>query len=291
MAKISAVMVKELRERTGAGMMECKKALVVSEGNIEQAIDDMRKAGSAKADKKASRVAAEGIVVIKSEQGRAVMLEVNSETDFSARDANFTQFVDQVAQTVLTSGETDVVALGATVLSNGEGTVEEERKHLITKIGENISVRRAASYQGAGHIGAYLHGDRIGVLVELEGGDAELAKDIAMHVAASNPMVISANDVPADVVAKEKEIFIAQAVESGKPQAIAEKMTTGRLRKFLAEVSLEGQAFVKDPTQTIAALLPSKQARVLRFDRFGVGEGIEKEEVDFVKEVMEQAGV
>ena len=292
MTAITALMVKELRERSGAGMMECKKALTATDGNIEKAMEEMRKSGQAKADKKASRVAAEGKVVIKlsDDAKRAAMIEINSETDFVARDESFNQFADQVADTALSTHAVDVEQLSTAVLQSGV-TVEEARKNLIHKIGENIKVRRVIQIEAAGHIGAYVHSGRIGVLVEMCGGDQELAKDIAMHVAASAPIVISQNDVPEDVQAKEKEIFIAQAQESGKPMEIIEKMITGRMRKYLDEVSLLGQPFVKDPSQKIADLLKANNAEVVNFTRFFVGEGIEKQESDFATEVMEQAGL
>jgi elongation factor Ts len=287
MTVISAQLVKELRERTGSGMMECKKALVAAAGDIEKAIEDMRKSGQAKADKKASRIAAEGIIVAVSNADRkqALLLEVNCETDFVARDGNFTAFAQQVAEKALSVGSEDMAALAAVSLTAGQ-SVDEARKALIVKIGENISLRRAVYVKTAHHVATYVHGGRIGVLIEMEGGDEALAKDLAMHIAAVNPMVISAADVPADVLAKEKDIFIAQTKESGKPMDIIEKMVEGRMRKYLEEVSLEGQAFVKDPNLRVVDLLKQHKARVLRFDRIVVGEGIEKEETDFVAEVM-----
>lgn len=287
---ITAALVKELRERTGSGMMECKKALVAADGDIEKAVEEMRKAGQAKADKKSSRTAADGVVVIEvaDDSKRAAMVEINSETDFVARDENFVKFADDVTSAILKSGATDEAAIAETTLSSGEN-IETARQNLIAKLGENMKVRRAEVLDTDGVIGAYVHGGRIGVLVEMTGDDACLAKDIAMHIAASNPMVISQDEVPAEVVEKEKEIFVAQAQDSGKPADIIEKMTEGRLRKFLDEVSLMGQPFVKDPSQKVSALLKAGNAEVKRFIRFGVGEGIEKEEVDFVKEVMEQA--
>lgn len=290
MAAISAALVKELRERTGSGMMECKKALVAAEGDIEKAVEEMRKAGQAKADKKSSRTAADGVVVIEvaDNNKRAVLVEINSETDFVARDESFIKFADNVSSALLKSGATDDQAIADTQLASGE-TIESARQNLITKLGENMKVRRAEVLDTDGVIGAYVHSGRIGVLVELSGDDACLAKDIAMHIAASNPMVINQNDVPAELLEKEKEIFIAQAQDSGKPAEIIEKMTEGRLRKYLDEVSLMGQPFVKDPSQKISDLLKASNAAVKHFVRFGVGEGIEKEEVDFVKEVMQQA--
>lgn len=286
---ITAALVKELRERTGSGMMECKKALVAADGDIEKAIEDMRKAGQAKADKKSSRVAAEGVVVIEvaDDAKRAALVEINSETDFAARDDNFIKFSDEISAAILASGATTAEAIAETKTASGE-SIEEARQGLILKIGENINVRRAEVMETEGVMGAYVHSGRIGVLVETDGDDACLAKDIAMHIAATNPVVVNQSDVPADVVAKEKEIFIAQAKDSGKPMEIIEKMTEGRLRKFLDEVSLMGQPFVKDPSQKVSDLLKANNTTVKRFVRFAVGEGIEKAEVDFAKEVMEQ---
>lgn len=287
---ITAALVKELRERTGAGMMECKKALVAANGDIELAIEEMRKAGQAKADKKSARTAADGVVTIEVSDDckRAAMVEINSETDFVARDENFTNFADSISELVLANNQTEVEEISAITLASGE-TVEVSRQSLISKLGENINIRRAHIVDTQGTVGAYVHSARIGVLVDLDGDDECLAKDIAMHIAACNPMVINPDDVPEEVVAKEKEIFIAQAQESGKPMEIIEKMITGRLRKFLEEVSLLGQPFVKDPSQKVGDLLKASNATVKTFIRFEVGEGIEKEETDFVKEVMEQA--
>lgn len=292
MSEISAQLVKELRERTGAGMMECKKALVASGGDIEVAIDEMRKAGAAKADKKASRIAAEGLVVIAtSKDGKsASLVEVNCETDFVARDHNFVDFVQKVGNVALAGGKAAISDIAALAM-DGAKTIDDVRKELIVKIGENISLRRSEHYKSAHHVGTYVHSGRIAVMVELQGGSDELAKDIAMHIAASNPMVISGEEVPAEVLAKEKEIFIAQASESGKPMDIIEKMVQGRMRKYLEEVSLTGQPFVKDPNMTVGDLLKKNNAKVLKFVRFAVGEGIEKEETDFVAEVMAQAGL
>ncbi len=283
---ITAQLVKELRERTGAGMMECKKALTATGGDIEKAIEEMRKSGQAKADKKASRVAAEGVVVMAEANNKAVIVEINSETDFVARDDNFKKFADDVVKAAAKEGVSTLEALLNAKLEDGS-TVEEARKALIAKIGENINVRRVNVLEGE-TLGQYSHGGRIGVIVAMTGGSEELAKDIAMHVAASNPMVVSQDDVPSDVVEKEKEIFVAQARESGKPDNIIEKMITGRIRKFLDEQSLVGQPFVKNPDQKVADLLKANNATVTGFIRFGVGEGIEKEESDFAKEVMSQ---
>ncbi|MCF6764417.1 translation elongation factor Ts [Thiotrichales bacterium 19S3-7] len=290
MMAITAQMVKELRERTGAGMMECKKALTETNGDMEKAIEMMRKAGQAKADKKASRTTAEGTIVIAtSADGKeAALVEVNCETDFVARDENFTSFANNVAQAVLVSKETEIAKLADLKLVTGED-IETARKNLITKIGENISVRRVKFIEtAAGVLGAYSHSGRIGVIVTLEGGDQALAKDLAMHIAASNPTVVDPSEVPAELVEKEKEIFSAQAKESGKPEAIIEKMVEGRVRKFLDEVSLTGQPFVKDPNQKVSALLKANDAKVVGFIRYAVGEGIEKEETNFAEEVMSQ---
>ena len=285
---VTAAMVKELRERTGAGMMECKKALVEAGGDMDAAVEEMRKSGLAKADKKASRVAAEGRVVLAaSEDGKqAVMVEVNSETDFVAKDGNFNGFASAVAANALNHSPADVEALMATDLDGV--TVEEARQALIAKIGENIQVRRFVRNNTENTLGAYVHGGKIGVLVEVEGGDAELAHDIALHIAAMNPEFISDDDVPADVIAKEKDILVAQAADSGKPPEIIEKMVTGRLRKHLAGITLLGQPFVKDGDVTVAKLLKQKGAKVVGFDRLVVGEGIEKKEENFAEEVMAQ---
>lgn len=286
MAAISAALVKELRERTGLGMMECKKALVEAQGDIEVAIEEMRKSGQAKAAKKAGRIAAEGIVAVKvaDDASFGVLVEVNSETDFVARDDNFLNFVQQVVGAAFARKEADVNALM-------EGELEEARQALVQKIGENIGVRRIAIVEG-GVIGSYVHGNnRIAVLTRLEGGDTELARDIAMHVAAVNPQVVNKEDMPTELVEKEKEIFQAQAEQSGKPANIIEKMIEGRISKFLAESSLVEQPFVKDPDTTVGALAKKAGATVASFVRFEVGEGIEKEEVDFAAEVRAQAGL
>jgi len=280
--EISAGLVKELRERTGLGMMECKKALVEAAGNIETAIDNLRKSGQAKAAKKAGRTAAEGTVVVAVESNgkTGMMAEVNCETDFVGRDASFLAFAHQIVQAALKSGETDVAKLMAA--NNGE--LEAARLALVQKIGENIQVRRVAKIEGD-VVGAYIHSGKIGVLTSLKGGNAELGKDIAMHVAAANPQVVNPADVSADVLAKEKEIYAAKAAESGKPANIIEKMVEGSLRKFLAEVSLVEQAFVKDPDTKVGDLIKKNGAVVQSFIRFEVGEGIEKEVVDFAAEV------
>ncbi|BCX80947.1 elongation factor Ts [Methylomarinovum caldicuralii] len=291
MSNITAAMVKALRERTGAGMMECKKALVETGGDIEAAIEHMRKAGLAKADKKAGRTAAEGKIAIKvSDDGkRAVILEVNSETDFVAKNEDFLKFVDKVAQRALETGVETVEQLLETPIEEGGPTVEEARRELVAKLGENIAIRRLMKFETeAGKLACYLHGNRIGVVVEMEGGDDDLAKDIAMHIAASKPVCVEEKDVPAETLEKEKEIFTAQAEASGKPANIVEKMVEGRLRKFLKEVTLLGQPFVKDPDLSVGQLLDQKGARVVRFVRFEVGEGIEKQQADFAEEVMAQ---
>ncbi len=242
MAEITAALVKELRERTGSGMMECKKALQETSGDLEAAIELMRKAGQAKADKKASRIAAEGLIVIKQATGVAAMVEVNCETDFVTKNDDFRAFVDAVADTALAGESSDFDAFLASPMASGQ-SVEQGRRDCIAKIGENINVRRFARLASAeGVLGCYLHGTRIGVLVELEGGDAELAKDIAMHVAASRPLCVSADQVPANLIAKEKEIYAARAVAEGKPANMIEKIADGRLRKYLEEVTLLGQA-------------------------------------------------
>lgn len=288
MAEITASAVKELRERTGLGMMECKKALVEANGDIDVAIENLRKAGSMKAAKKAGRTAAEGLVMtrIADDGSYGVVVEVNSETDFAARDDNFSGFVEVVLGTVFETRNTNIDALMAAGL-------EDKRLALVQKIGENISVRRAAALGGAGQtVGSYVHSNnKIAVLVALNGGDQDLARDIAMHVAATNPLVANPEDVPADVLAKESEIYTAQAAESGKPADIVEKMVSGRLRKFIEEVSLTEQAFVKDPDTKISKLLKQGNATVAGFVRFMVGEGIEKEVVDFAAEVAAQAGL
>jgi len=286
---ITASLVKELRDRTGAGMMECKKFLTETDGDIEAAIETMRKAGMAKADKKAGRVAAEGLAVIKASDDNksAIILEVNSETDFVTKGDEFKEFVASIADCVLANKPADVETLSTLTLANGT-TVEDRRKELVAKIGENMSVRRFDIIDNADAVGIYQHGERIAVMVELEGGDAALGKDIAMHIAASKPVCVAEADVPADALAKEREIFSAQAAESGKPENIIEKMVDGRIKKFLKEVTLLGQPFVKDPDQTVEQLLKSNNASVKRFVRFEVGEGIEKKEENFADEVMAQ---
>ena len=284
---ISAEHVKQLRERTGAGMMECKKALVETGGDLEAAAEVMRKSGLAKADKKASRVAAEGrIAYAGSPDGKSgVLVEVNCETDFVAREGDFTAFTDAVAQVAIQSGAMAIDAVLA--LPGPDGVVlEERRRALIAKIGENISVRRLERIQSSGVLGSYLHGTRIGAVVALDGGDVLLARDLAMHVAAINPQCIDASQVPADQLAKEREILVAQASGEGKPQAIIDKMVDGRVRKFLAEITLVGQPFVKDPDTTVEKLLKQASATVKAFARLEVGAGIEKKQENFAEEVM-----
>jgi elongation factor Ts len=284
---ISASMVKELRERTGAGMMECKKALVEHGGDMDAAAEGLRKSGQAKADKKAGRVAADGRVMVKANGGNAVVVEVNSETDFVAKDENFLKFVDAVADAALTSGQTDVEAFSAAALADGR-TVEAARTDLIAKVGENISVRRIAQVEAAGPIGHYTHGAKIGAVVALEGGDEDLARDIAMHVAAINPSCIDEAGVPAETLENERRILTEQAQDSGKPAEIIEKMVNGRVAKFLKEITLVGQPFVKDPDVTVGKLLSAADAKVVSFTRFEVGEGIEKKVENFADEVMKQ---
>ena len=289
---ISAALVKELRERTGAGMMECKKALVETGGDIDAAIEAMRKSGQAKAAKKAGRTAADGVVVIAiaPDRKKGVMVEVNSETDFVAKDASFTAFAEAVTSRALSSGAADIDALAALPLKDAEdASIAQARETLVAKIGENIQLRRLVRFDDVkGDLYSYRHGVRIGVVVEMEGGDAELGKDIAMHVAATNPMCVSAEQVPEETLAKEKEIFRAQALESGKPENIVDKIIGGRVRKYLEEVTLLGQAFVKDPDVSVEKLLEQSSARVLRFARIEVGEGIEKKGENFADEVMAQ---
>ncbi len=289
--QITASMVKELRERTGSGMMECKKALQETDGDIDVAIENMRKAGMAKADKKSGRIAAEGRVVIEiSDDGKsAAVVEVNCETDFLSGGDEFMSFVTAIAKTVLANKPADVAALSEMTLDGSSETVEETRKAKIAKIGENMQIRRFEIFETtAGNFGSYLHGARMGVLVEMQGGNADLIKDVAMHIAASNPLCVSEADVPAETLEKEKEILRAQALESGKPADIVEKMLTGRIRKYLAEITLLGQSFVKDPDKTVETLLSDDDATVIRFARYEVGEGIEKKQENFADEVMSQ---
>ena len=284
---MSAALVKELRERTGLGLLECKKALAEADGDIEAAIEALRKSSGMKAAKKAGRTAADGVVAIQTaaDGGFGAMVEVNSETDFVARDENFLSFVNSVVSKAFEERLDEVAALAG-------GETEDARQALVQKIGENISVRRVVTYQAAdGVIGGYVHGNnRIAVLVSLKGGSEDLARDVAMHVAAVNPQVVSPDDMPEEQVAKEREIYIAQAQDSGKPPEIIEKMVDGRVRKFLSENSLTEQAFVKDPDTTVGKLVAGAGAEVLGFTRFEVGEGIEVEKVDFAAEVAAQLG-
>ena len=289
---ITASLVKELRERTGAGMMECKKALTETNGDIEAAIENMRKSGQAKAAKKAGRTAADGVIVIaqSADEARAAMVEVNCETDFVAKDDNFKSFAEAVGERALGNDVADVDALMALPLHEGEETtIEEARQALVSKIGENMNVRRFVRTQAQGSIYSYSHGVRIGVIVDVTGGDEALGRDLAMHIAASNPVCVSEDQVSQDLLAKEREITEAQARESGKPDNIVEKMIEGRMRKYLAEITLVGQAFVKDPDTKVGKLLESRGATVNGFTRFEVGEGIEKKVEDFREEVMAQA--
>lgn len=287
---ISAAMVKELRERTGSGMMECKKALVEANGDMELAIENMRKSGLAKADKKSGRIAAEGVIGVKvSDDGKTVvMADVNCETDFVAKGDDFVGFVNDVVNALLAANVENDEQLQSMLLANGS-SVDDTRRALIAKLGENITVRRFQKFSTAdGGQACYLHGSKIGVIVELAKDDSALGKDIAMHIAASKPEFVTEDQVSADVIAKEKEIFSAQALESGKPAEIIEKMIGGRISKFLAEITLVGQPFIKDDSLTVGKLLTSKGNNVVRFARFEVGEGIEKKEENFAEEVMAQ---
>ena len=290
---VTAGMVKELRTRTGAGMMECKKALTESNGDMDAAIETLRKKGAAKADKRADRIAAEGVVMaaVSPDNRSGVLVEVNCETDFVAKDRNFQAFAEGIAQTALQRQPRDVGALSEMPLGGGDQTIEEARIDLINKIGENIAVRRFETLLATegSRVGAYTHGTRIGVLVAVEGGREDLGKDLAMHIAASHPQFVAREDVPQEHLDKEKEIFSAQARESGKPAEIVEKMVQGRVQKHLNEITLLGQPFVKDPDRTVEKLLKFENARVSGFHRMEVGEGLEKREDDFVAEVMAQA--
>ncbi|MGI9311424.1 MAG: translation elongation factor Ts [bacterium] len=296
---ISAAQIKELRARTGAGMMDCKAALGETGGDLDAAIEALRKKGVATAEKKAGRIAAEGVIALAGDARAAALVEVNCETDFVAKDASFTRYADAVAAAILAARPADSSALGAVALDGG--TVEQARQELIAKIGENIGVRRFALLEADGdaaRVGAYLHGARIGVLVELHGlslapddADAheQLGRDLAMHIAASRPLCIGEDDMPAQMLAKEREIFLAQAADSGKPPQIAEKMVAGRMKKFLKENTLLGQPFVKNPEQSVQQLIAAASAQVARMVRFEVGEGLAKRGDDFVAEVMAQA--
>jgi len=290
---ITAAQVKELRERTGSGMMECKKALVDSAGDMESAVEALRKTGLAKADKKAGRIAAEGVVAIEisDDSKTAAIVEVNCETDFVAKKEEFQEFANAITKRVLADDPADIDTLLAMPLQDGDpASIEDARKALIASIGENITVRRFVRLESSGELASYRHGVRIGVLVDFSGGDAVLGKDLAMHIAAHDPrpVCVSEDQVPAELVEKEREIFTAQARESGKPDNIIEKMIEGRIRKFLGEITLLGQSFVKDPDQTVGKLLQAADASVLRFERMELGEGIEKKAENFADEVMAQ---
>ncbi|MBT6243809.1 MAG: elongation factor Ts [Gammaproteobacteria bacterium] len=280
MTTITATMVKELRERTGVGMMDCKKALVAADGDMELAIDDLRKSSGMKAAKKAGRIAADGLIGMKVVDGKGVMIEVNCETEFAARDSNFTEFIETVVERIYNEESADLEAM----LENG---LEQDRQNLIQKIGENISVRRAEFYDG--EVASYVHTNaKIGVLVLMQGGDASLGRDIAMHIAAANPQVVSPADASQSVLAKEREIYTAQAEESGKPAEIIKKMVEGRVSKFLSEISLTEQVFVKNSDLKVSQLLSQANASVVSFVRYEVGEGIDKAKVDFADEVAQQ---
>ncbi len=282
---VTAAMVKELRERTAAGMMDCKKALVEANGDMELAIDNMRKSGQAKAAKKAGRIAAEGVILTKAENGVATIVELNCETDFVARDESFLAFGQALINVAFSTKANSIDALNAEIIDGI--TVEETRANLVSKIGENMAVRRVTTIEGS-EMAAYVHSGKIGVIVALNGGCSETAKDIAMHAAAANPQYINPSDVPAEVVEKEREIQIDIAMQSGKPKEIAEKMVSGRMSKFTGEVSLTGQPFIKDPAKLVGQLLKEKSAEVTAFVRYEVGEGIEKKSEDFAAEVEAQ---
>ena len=284
--QISATMVKELRERTGAGMMECKKALTDASGDMDAAIQQMRKSGQAKADKKASRIAAEGTIAIANDGTRAAVIEVNCESDFVAKDDQFQDFSSQLAELVLNSDMNTVDELSATSMSSGE-TVEQRRLELVTKIGENIKVRRFEKITSAASVASYAHGKRIAVLVDHSGSD-EVGKDIAMHIAAAKPLCISESEVPEDILDKEKDIAKAQAEASGKPAEIVEKMVLGKINKFLKESTLLGQPYIKDDSLSVDKYLKSANASVTKFIRYEVGEGLEKRSENFADEVQKQ---
>ncbi|MGC9385330.1 MAG: translation elongation factor Ts [Hydrogenovibrio sp.] len=287
---VTASMVKELREMTGAGMMDCKKALGETDGNMEEAIEFLRKKGMAGADKKAGRTAAEGVIAIavSDDKKKAAIVEVNCETDFVAKGDEFKTFADEIAAIVLSSGKTDIEALLSETMANGQ-TIDERRRELVGKVGENMAVRRVELIETTGEIGQYQHGEKIGVVVAMNGGDETLTRDVAMHIAAAKPAAISSNDVDPEVLEKERKFQIEQAQDSGKPAEIIEKMIEGRMRKYLEEITLLGQAFVKDPDQTVEKLLKSSDASVSHFVRLEVGEGIEIEETNFADEVAAAA--
>ncbi|WP_313914269.1 translation elongation factor Ts [Tahibacter sp.] len=290
--EITASLVKELRERSGAGMMECKKALTENAGNIDAAMEYLRKSGLAKADKKAGRVAAEGRIVLAQNGGKAVLVEINSETDFVGKDDNFVSFANAVAQIALQSGANDIDALKAAAYTGG-GTVEEARQALVAKVGENVQVRRMATVDSSGTVAGYVHGGRIGVLVELTGGNEELARGIAMHIAAMNPPYAKASEVPADFIAKEKEIELAKMTDKdkAKPAEILEKIIGGKIAKIVNEVTLTGQPYALNTDLTVEAVLKKEGADIVGFKRLAVGEGIEKVVEDYAAEVMKQAGL
>ena len=287
---VTASQVKQLREMTGAGMMDCKKALAETEGQMDDAVEFLRKKGMAGADKKEGRTAAEGVIAIAmtDDKKKAAIVEVNCETDFVAKGDEFKQFADAIAQVILTTGVTDPEALMNEKLENGQ-TVDERRRELVGRIGENMTVRRTELIETNGEIGQYQHGEKIGVVVAMEGGDDQLLRDVAMHVAASKPAAVSEKDVDADMIEKERQFQIEQAKDSGKPENIIEKMIEGRMRKFLQEITLMGQAFVKDPDQSVEKLLQSADAKVDHFVRLEVGEGIEIEDTNFADEVAAAA--
>jgi elongation factor Ts len=290
---ITAAMVKELRERTGAGMMECKKALVETDGDLDAAIEHMRKTGLAKADKKAGRVAAEGKMVIKfsDDKKKGVMLEMNCETDFVAIGDDFGNFADAVADRIMNNAPADVEALLAMPLKDGDAEdINTQLKTMIAKIGENMSVRRFVTFETEGQLGSYLHGTKIGVVVDMQGGNDELIKDVAMHIAASNPKGLDEASLDADELAKEKEIAAAEAANSGKPENIIDKIVEGKIKRFIKDNTLLGQAFVKDPDITVEKLVKDAGATILGYTRLAVGEGIEKKQEDFASEVMAQIG-
>ena len=291
MAEITAGMVKELRELTGLGMMECKKALSETDGDMKAAEDLLRIKSGAKASKAAGRVAAEGMigVFVSADRKSGALVELNCETDFVAKNQDFVDFAKALAEMVSKTGLTDVAVLSGSEMEGGK-TVEELRQALVMKLGENISIRRMVRFQTQDQLAYYLHGSKIGVLVDYAGADEALGKDIAMHIAASKPVCVSKDEVPSELLAKEREIYTAQAAESGKPANIVEKMVDGRVAKYLAEITLLGQPFVKDPDQTVEKLLAARKAKVNAFQMFVVGEGIEKASTDFVAEVMAQVG-
>ena len=288
MSNITAQMVKELRDRTGAGMMECKKALVESEGNMDKAIETMRKAGQAKADKKSSRIAAEGVVTLVMKDGYANMIEINCETDFVAKDENFLEFVKVISDASIDSYKENLEDFINSKNASGK-TIEETRLELVSKVGENVKIRRIKSIDGKdSYLGHYMHGSKIGVVVTLEKENDELAKDICMHVAAMKPSALNANDISKNDLEKEREIYMAQAKESGKPENIIQKMVDGKIKKYISEVTLVDQTFVKDNDITISELLKKNNNNVLSFHRMEVGEGIEKKDENFADEVMAQ---